>query len=103
MPQNRRFFNKAISAQVADCVCQLRDALDHVIDVALRIDPPRNRKTHQLFGRRDFLAGLWILPSEHERADFDTADADLAEQRDAQRQARKLRRRNWGKLRPASI
>src|SRR5437667_246924 len=75
VPQRRRLLGDAHSAQPLAPAKNLDHCLDHVIDVALRVDPARDRQADQLHRRMRRLAGVWVDAAEHHTADLDGADA----------------------------
>ena len=59
------------------------DAFEHVVHVTLRVNPARNRETHQLESSRAFYPCVRIR-AEHHSANFDAADTRFEIQFDDQ-------------------
>ena len=72
--------------------------LDHVVDVALRVRPPRDREADEV-ERRGPLGPVGVQ-AEHHRADLASADAPRLVERDGERLARVLERRDVREQRP---
>jgi len=51
VPQKRRLMDDPIAGDRIPMLENIQDDLDHVVDVALRIDAPRYREAHQLHSR----------------------------------------------------
>src|SRR5271157_4504783 len=74
--QHGRLVREGIAAELSQAPGKMPDHLDHVVNVALRVDAPGYRKADQLPGSRPFLARVRVPRAEHDRAHFHRADAD---------------------------
>src|SRR5437868_6121851 len=63
--QDRSLLDKTIAGNVCPPFPDLEDGLDHIVDVALGIDPPRDGQPHQLHGSGRFLPALSVSAAEH--------------------------------------
>src|ERR1017187_4935586 len=84
MPQERRRFHDLHPPDPLLILVHFQNRFHHVIDVALRVHPPRNRQAQQLVPRR---------LAEHQAADLHAAYPRVPVQFHGQRLPRKLRRR----------
>src|SRR5665647_966247 len=69
--QGRGLVDDAVAPQVSRVLCDVLADLDDVVDVALRVRPPRDGQPRQVEGGRHLRAVR--LAAEHHRADLDAA------------------------------
>ena len=92
MPQRRRLLGDPVAAQVGRPGGDREDDLDHVVDVALGVGPAGDRQADQVHRGRG-LGPVRVAP-EHDRADLAAADPAHLVERDGQRLARVVERRD---------
>ena len=73
--QQRGLLDDAIACHGVSSVEHVDDRLDHVIDVTLGVNTPRNGEPHELIGSRLLPAAAGIRVAEHDAANFDRAYA----------------------------
>src|SRR5207244_10915585 len=74
MAQHRRRRNDPVAVKLLTFPEDFDDGFDDVVDMALCVDPPRNRKADELHRRRNEAAGCSIRLPEHHAADFHRPD-----------------------------
>jgi hypothetical protein len=85
-------------AQLAGVRGDVLAHLDHVVDVGLRVGPPRYRQPDQVHRRR--LLGAVGVAAEHHRADLAAADAAFQVEGDRERLPGRLERGDVRQQRP---
>ena len=75
--EHGRLLHEPVTGHLRPSLPHAQHALHDVVDVALGVDPARDRETHQLHRRGGLRSGRRVLAPEHHGADLDTADARL--------------------------
>src|SRR5205823_2200890 len=85
MPQERDAFHDAVPGDPLGVACDVGENPADVLDVALRIDPPRDRQPHQLVRGDNQRLTVLVLLAEGEGPQLRGADAPFQIERARQR------------------
>jgi len=96
MAQKRSFLHNPHAADLFATLVDLQDRFHHVINMALRINPPGNGESYQFHRRRNLFPCFWIFTCEHDGSDLHTPNSGFEIEFGHQRLSRVLQRGDMG-------